>query len=190
MGLITNRAAIPRTGFTGSTLPGDDGARQIGVTIPVPRFTIIGVSDETTNQVRDNLTGLIWARNPHLTAGSAFGNSVSWSNAFNVINSSTGLYNVVNYGGTNDWRLPNWRELASLMSFQYNGPTICNTAGTGQWSQGNPFLGLINNAVGYWTSSIRYGGTMYYVEIQNGSIQPHSNPSGDKCYVWPVRGGL
>ena len=55
-------------------------AKKDGVTWPVPRFNVVGdgVSEEYSDHVvRDNLTGLVWARDANLRLiGGAAGGSV------------------------------------------------------------------------------------------------------------------
>jgi len=41
-----------------------------------------------------------------------------------------------------DWRLPNKRELISLTHDGYYEPTLSNTAGTAQWSEGDTFTSV------------------------------------------------
>ncbi|MGC9023085.1 MAG: hypothetical protein ACP5J5_08205, partial [Dissulfurimicrobium sp.] len=50
--------SLPRTGQTQSYGARDDGALQMGATLPTPRFT-----DNGNGTVTDNLTGLIWLKN-------------------------------------------------------------------------------------------------------------------------------
>ena len=50
-----------------------------------------------------------------------------------------------------DWRLPNVKELHSLIDFKYFTPSLSNTAGTGQWSAGNPFIAVQSSY--YWSST-------------------------------------
>jgi len=172
MTLVTNRAPAPKSGQTTSYRTDDDGALEIGVAWPNPRFTV----QADTNCVLDNLTGLIWARNAN-----QFG-ATTWTNAVTSCNN-------LDYGGTNDWRLPNIRELLSLIAFQYFNPAICNTAGAGQWTADNPFTGVVNGY--YWTSTTYKGNTDHalYVSIGRGDISNDDKIGAPAFYVWPVRGG-
>jgi hypothetical protein len=36
-----------------------------------------------------------------------------------------------------DWRLPNIKELQSLMHFGFANPVLSNAAGTAQWTEGD-----------------------------------------------------
>ena len=198
MALVTNRAPVARTGWTNIFNVGDDGTYQAGVAWPNPRFTALpaGATGQETNQIRDNLTGLIWARNANIASNSVYGATgrVIWTNAFDLIaNGSTGLVNAVNYGGTNDWRLPNRNELLSLVDLQYAGPCISDGTGTNQWSAARgPFTNVQYPVDGtqYWASDRAKGDstqawTVFMYHGSSAYISRTTIPS----YVWPVRGG-
>jgi hypothetical protein len=198
MALVTNRAPVPKTGQRNTYAVDDDGTNRIGVAWPVPRFTVLGDTnaatppgDALTNCVRDNLTGLIWARDANIASNSAIwglNEKLTWSNAFDVITCSSGLVNAVSYGGTNDWRLPNERELKSLTHSGYYSPALCNTAGTGKWTiEGDPFWRVQSGY--YWSSTTYEASTTYAwpVNLSSGYVYPYTKVTA--CYVWPVRGG-
>lgn len=192
-------ARIPRTGQTtcydeagsvtacGSGIGlGQDGDLQLGVTWPNPRFT-----DNGDGTVADNLTGLTWLKD-----ADCFGQQ-TWEDALSAAN---GLFD----GSTNDpgggdcglsdgstsgaWRLPNIRELMSLSTFAFCCPVVPNTAGTGQWTEGDPFSGV--NLSGYW-SSTSYGGLpdrAVFLSLNTGTTAI-TLVKTSTLYVWPVRGG-
>ena len=163
-------AEVPKTGQTTSHATGDDGDLQRGVVWPNPRFTNNG-----NGTVTDNLTGLMWARNANI-----FGAKSSWANALAECNDLT-------LGGHNDWRLPNVKELQSLIDFAFYSPALSNAAGTGKWSEGNAFTGV--QSAFYW-SSTTYAGYMtlaWYVHL--GSVFVYGDYKTSTHSVWPVRGG-
>lgn len=86
---------IMRTGQTVSYATGDDGDLQTGVVWPDPRFT-----DNDDGTVTDNLTGLMWEQNLDTT-------EKNFNAALTYVNDST-------LAGHDDWRLPNYYELATL----------------------------------------------------------------------------
>lgn len=200
MGLVTNMAPVAKTGWTNIFNVGDDGTYQTGVAWPNPRFTALpaGATGQETNQIRDNLTGLIWARNANIASNSVYGATgrVTWTNAFDLIaNGSTGLVNAVNYGGTNDWRLPNRNELLSLVALQFAGPCISDGTGTNQWTSARgPFFNVqypIDGAGGYYWSSDRAKGdsTQAWTVYMYHGIGTYVSRTTFPSYVWPVRGG-
>jgi hypothetical protein len=151
----------PKTGQTNSYATGDDGEFQKGVAWPAVRFTV----QDNTNCVRDNLTGLIWARNAN-----QFGKQ-AWSNA---LDSCNGL----DCGGQTDWRLPNREELLSLVDVSTYNPAI---------PTGHPFEAVAVDEV-YWSSTTGAGNTSYgrAVYLYDGRVTAPTKVTA--CYVWPVRG--
>jgi hypothetical protein len=174
MTLVTNRAPVARTGRTVGNATDDDGMLKKGVAWPNPRFTI-GTGVDGTNCVTDNLTGLMWARNANL-----FG-TTTWGQAI------TNCNNLV-YGGHSDWRMPNIREMKSLVTDGFYNPSVPNTVGTGKWAAGDPFNSL-QTAAYYWSSSTYVGvaGNTAAIFVQDGSA--FSVAKTGSYYVLPVRGG-
>jgi hypothetical protein len=129
-------APVAKTGQTTSYRTGDDGDHELGVASPSPRFT-----DNGDGTVRDNLTGLMWAKDANLNNG-----EMTWNNAIDYANNlslgSTGC------GGTaTDWRLPNHNELLSLIDKANESPAM---------PTGHPFSNIQGGH--YWTSTTRIGG--------------------------------
>jgi len=183
---------VPRTGQT-STVPlnpapdGSDGDLQKGVAWPNPRFT-----DNSDGTVTDNLTGLIWLKDASCDeeVGGKTPNSgqLNWADALDWSNALTstkcGLSDDSQAG---DWRLPNIKELQSLVDFAYASPALPNTAGTGQWTEGSPFSGVQSSI--YWSSASYAGNTSlaWDLALRNGVVDYGFKSSVN--YVWPVRGG-
>lgn len=157
-------SVVPKTGQKTSYVANDDGAYQKGMVLPNPRFTA-GASGDAVDCVTDNLTGLVWARNAYTTT------KITWSIA---ITYCEGL----SYGGQTDWRLPNIKELQSLIDFERYNPAL---------PSGHPFIGV--QLGGYWTSSSGAGsaGNAWKVQLPNGNVNYESKSLTG--YVWPVRGG-
>jgi hypothetical protein len=97
-------APVAKTGQTISFRTGDDGDLQKGVASPDPRFT-----DNGDRTVTDNLTGLMWAKNPGVNGTMNWDAAIDFANNFGLGGEGCGssLYT--------DWRLPNRSELESLM---------------------------------------------------------------------------
>ena len=167
--------SVPKTGQTISHRDGDDGwySTNYGVAWPNPRFTV-GTGINGTNLVTDNLTGLMWARNANLLGG-----STNWEGAIDFCNN-------LNYGGHTDWRLPNTRQLDSLIHYGVFAPALPNTAGTGQWTNNDPFTNVPTGQ--YWTST-EYGTFTYAFFVRPHTAQHGNELKTTEYYVWPVRGG-
>ena len=171
--LQTFDAGVPKTGQTPAYRTGDDGDLEKGVTWPNPRFTV----DGTGNNVVDNLTGLIWTRNADIWG------KLSWTGAVANCNS---LW----WGGYDDWRLPNRKELLSLVHLGVSMPCIPNTAGTGKWTSGDPFTNVQSDE--YWSSTANAVDTVsaWVVDLFDGGITFYPMAGETmQCSAWPVRGG-
>ena len=178
-----NYAPVPKTGQTVSLVPGDDGNLKKGVASPTPRFT-----DNNNGTVTDNLTKLIWTKNAN------FPGVQTWAQAMDLANTLQDIgpfwpNRVVRDGSkAGDWRLPNIRELQSLVDYAFYSPTLPNTLGTGRWAEGNPFQGVQLSY--YWSSSTPAYNNIYawIVNFATGSVNGTINKS-DSNYVWCVRAG-
>lgn len=181
-GGATYNAGVPKTGQTTSYATGDDGDLERGAAWPNPRFT-----DNTDGTVTDNLTGLMWMKNADAgndCAGTDTGTE-TWANA---LASAAACNNDGGYAGYGDWRLPNVRELQSLVHYGFVNPAVPNTAGTGQWSADDPFTAVQSNFF-YWssTSTAHYTPAAWYVSLYYGDVD--FGGKSNSYYVWPVRAG-
>ena len=180
-------APVEKTGQTTSydpTRDGEDGDLQKGVLWPNPRFTITycDESGECTDQgsdcdensstdvVTDNLTGLMWSRDAWLSQDSR-----TWQGSLDYVD---GMNDGGGLCGHTDWRLPNVKELSSLIDFSQYGPALLS---------GHPFTEVQTDH--YWSSTTISNDTnsAWFVKMSAG----HSNGSVKSAiyYVWPVRGG-
>lgn len=162
-------APMPKTGQTNSYATLDDGGLKVGVAWPNPRFSVVGaVGTAETNQIRDNLTGLIWARDANM-----FG-VTNWGAAVTNCNSLT------TYGGTNDWRLPNCQELRNLIDASKSNPALPTD-----------YLLVFSGvkSLYYWSSTTYAGNALYAwsVGLLSGDVSGLTKVTA--YYVWPVRGG-
>jgi hypothetical protein len=180
----TAASPVPRTGQTISYGARDDGALEIGAVLPTPRFTVNvdsngdGDCDDPgeacDGTVTDNLTRLIWLKDANCFGTQTWGTALSYVNTLN-----SGECSLSDGSNEGDWRLPNVRELFSLVDFSQRAPAL---------PTGHPFV-----AVGfdrYWTSTTRKYDTAYayYLDIYgNGYIG--ANYKSNIYFVWPVRGG-
>jgi len=122
---------LPKTGQTISYAANDDGALEKGWAIGA-RFVTKAISGDDI--VFDRATGLMWARNG-LAAGGNNGNVITWIDAL--------VYcSALNFAGFTDWRLPNIKELQSIINYGATGPSIY-----GAWSNFN-YVGYNN-----WSST-------------------------------------
>ena len=173
-------APVGRTGQTNSYgVPGSDGDLLRGFEWPVPRFL-----DEGDGTILDRLTGLIWLKNAN-----CFGLR-TWNAAIMITRElSSGNCGLTDGSDVDEWRLPSLFELESLRDMQYWEPALSNSAGTGQWTLGDPFTHLITDG-NYWSSTtVAYDtSTAWGVGIKYG-VAYNTYKDNSSFYVWPVRGG-
>ncbi len=150
--------------------------------------------DEGNGMVTDNATGLTWMQ-------SDSGNSLDWEGALNYCSS-------LDYGGISDWRLPNAKELHSIIDYS-RSPDTTNSAAI------DPIFNvtLITNEAGqsdypaYWSSTthtnadgfsrsgvyINFGRSMGYMngtwmDVHGAGAQRAEQKSGDPS-VYPTGHG-
>jgi len=183
------QAAPAQTWQTNQTTvyePGDDGDIQAGAEWHSPRFV-----DNGDGTVTDNLTGLVWLKD-----ADRFGQP-NWLEALDACNTLSDDGTTLTDGSVaGDWRLPNRKELFSLIDFVCFTPALSNTAGTGEWSEGDPFTNVQHHSK-YWsaTTIAENPSSAWVVSMLEGSVGYGSvygdgrKSSTSLYYVWPVRAG-
>ncbi len=138
-----------------------DGDLQQGIPWPKPRFI------ERQEEIIDRLTGLSWTRNADLGNG-----TVNWSEALKTIDS----LNSQKLSGRNNWRLPNIRELESLVDLGRHSPAL---------PKHHPFE---NVRPFYWSSTTSVYDTLYAwtLYLQDGAAGV-GYKAMTEFYVWGVR---
>jgi hypothetical protein len=183
----TSRAPIEVTGQTTSFAAGDDGALEEGVPFPTPRFT-----DNGNGTVTDNLTGLIWLKDASCLGSKQWavpGVTFPALAAVADLNAGTDFL-CANYtaGTFTDWRLPNVKELQSLIDYGFFAPALSDAAGTAKWTEGNAFSGV--QSTSYWSSTTSAGNPdLAWVVLLVVGDTFANDEGGTPGRVWPVRGG-
>jgi hypothetical protein len=147
---ITTKIALPKTGQTISYRNYDDGYYQKGSLIS-PRFV-----DNGDGTITDRVTNLMWQKDGYYW--DSCGIQVAIDNC-----------EALSLGGFTDWRLPNIKELMSIVNYGKNSPAIDQPPFTNtQWGH-------------YWSS------TYYLVVDFNDGLLINTGLYG---YVRAVRGGI
>ena len=141
---------------------GQDGEFRQGFPWPEPRFEAHGAI------VLDRLTGLSWTRNA--TPGEL---PMTWQEALAFV---AGM-NRERALGFSDWRLPNRRELRSLVSHQTRRSALL---------EGHPFVNVF--AGWYWSATTAAGvpAHAWYVDMDGGRM--FYGGKDQSFLVWLVRG--
>lgn len=116
--------------------------------------------------VTDNQTGLMWSKDANLP-----GTCKTWQQAWDYANNLT-------FCGYSDWRLPDSKELMSLIDDSQHNPAL---------PSGHPFLNVEQSGY-YWSSTtgaydpdVAWAVYMWYGVVYDVS------KSNRNYYVWPVR---
>ena len=165
---------LPKTGQSTSYRTGDDGLLERGWwrgrlnANNRQRFIEKDYGTETW-VVIDLATGLMWPKN-WVGGGCAIGAKKNWNDALDWIHN-------LDWGGFNDWTMPNVLELMSIGNFGLQNPAIHT-----------PFNNIQpDNYKGYWTSTTYIGNTTYawYVRFTHNDNATYSK-SGT-TYLVPCR---
>ena len=143
----------------------------MGIAWPAPRFT-----DNEDGTVTDNLTGLIWLKD-----ATCLGEE-DWDEALAAVNAlNDGECGLSDGSVEGDWRLPNVRELLSLIDYSHYNPALPSTYDT--------YFDNVQSAC-YWSSTTRANitGDAWCVGIGGGDVQVAHDKGDGSEYLWPVRG--
>jgi hypothetical protein len=166
--LASERSRVAQTGQTTFYKTGDDGDLQKGVVWPNPRFTVNTGSGAGT--VTDNLTGFMWAKDANAAGLKTWDGALTYCNDLIL-------------GGYNDWRLPNIKELLSLIDFGKNAPALPG---------GHPFDNVQAHLLSFYGSSTTNHGNSahaWHVYMHSGNVDSIGKGPIPILHVWPVRGG-
>jgi len=128
-----------------------------------PSYTVVNSS-----VVLDNRTGLMWVSDGN-SAGCLSGGTTTWEDSLTFCEN-------LDFGGYSDWRLPNRRELMSIVDYGEQSPAI-NTAYFPNTKMDS-----------YWTSTTYVPITSMAWRVAYGYVSS-DNKVGALYYVRPVRGG-
>ena len=134
---------LPKTGMTVSAVSGDDGDLRNGWEWPDPRFT-----DNGDGTITDELTRLMWQKSPSTE-------ELSWADALSAAAAR-------DEGGHSDWRMPNIRELLSLVHY--------GAASQLGWLDEAGFENIID--AGCWSSTSQPGvsNRAYILNVNGGTV--------------------
>ena len=141
---------------------GQDAAVGCGVPWPEPRFEI------QDNEVTDLLSGLTWSRDANLAEF-----PLTWQEALAFV---AGM-NRDQCFGRSDWRMPNRRELRSLLSLQTKKPAL---------PERHPFTNMFHGW--YWTSTTAAISPTHAWYVALDGARMFYGGKDQSFMLWPVRG--
>ncbi len=147
---------------------GQDASFAVGVSWPEPRFEVCKEEAHGDNEVLDRLTGLIWCRNANLAEF-----PLTWQEALDFVVTM----NREQRFGQRDWRMPNRRELRSLLSLQTRLPAL---------PERHPFIHLFNGW--YWTATTAAIGAAHAWYVAFDGARMFYGGKDQSFMLWPVRG--
>jgi hypothetical protein len=158
---------------------GQDGEAQAG--------SPLSFTDNGDGTITDNNTGLTWAKRSD--DGSVHDRDTlhNWSNAFA---SYVATLNSTSFAGFNDWRVPNARELESVVNYQTANPALSPVFNAG-CVPGCSVLSCDCNQANWWSSTTAPGGpTQAWLLISNdGPLTANALGKSTASGVRAVRGG-
>jgi len=171
---------FPATGQTTTYTPDDDGDIQAGGPL---RYKDLG-----NGAILDRNTLLIWEKKSDDDSIHDKDTQYNWANAFAV--HVAGLNTAPCFAGHCDWRLPNVKELQSIVNYENDNPavssefnTLCAAACTVLTCSCTGTASL------YWSSSTFANGPAFawFVDFFFGNVNASDKSSG--VFVRAVRGG-
>ena len=168
---------MPKTGQTISYMANDDGAYQKGL----PAADIPHYRDNRNGTITDNATGLMWVQDPSLCGGDRDESYPNiWASVRGVPKTMTWTIAItecknLDYTGHNDWRLPNIKELMSIVDYSRLNPSI------------DP---IFTNCMStyYWSSTTLANIFAWEIQFNGGGTFSPPKTYGF-LYARPVRGG-
>ena len=146
--------------------------------------------DNGNGTVTDLNTGLVWEKLSDDGTVHDKDNLYTWANAFTA---HVAALNFTSFAGYNDWRLPNVRELQSIVNYQNVNPAVSSaSAFNTNCAPGCPATTCSCTASGdYWssTSSVSDPWNAWYVRFSYGRVDAFGRSDGKSgaAYVRAVR---
>jgi hypothetical protein len=131
----------PATGQTIVHRIGDDGDIQVGATLDY--------TDNGDGTITDNNTGLQWEKKSDDDTIHDKDTTYTWGDAFAV---HVATLNTDQFAGYTDWRLPNVRELLSIVNSQNFNPSVSSAFNTNCMANATVLTSSCTSSF-YWSST-------------------------------------
>jgi hypothetical protein len=179
---------FPATGQTtcwdtaGSVIPcagtGQDGEAQAGAAL--------AYADNGDGTITDETTGLMWEKLSDDGGIHDKDRTYTWDSAFSV---KVAALNSERFAGYTDWRLPNYKELISIINLENLNPAVSAPFNTSCTEGCTVTTCSCTVTDGYWSSSTYAGFPLlaWFVIFTDGAVGAPNKV--DDYYVRAVRGG-
>jgi len=183
---------LPASGQTTAYGSGSDGAVQAG--------SALSYTDNGDGTITDNVTGLMWEKKDDSGGIHDKDNVYTWGmtsapytmNGTMVTTFLATLNGGAGFAGHTDWRIPNAKELQSIVDYEvpYPGPVVNAAFNNGCTSGCTVTTCSCTRSDDYWSSTTNrnYEGVAWGVGFSYGDVG--DDGKGDAYYVRAVRGGL
>ena len=180
-------SCLPATGQTtcwdtsGNVLPcagtGQDGDLRKGAPL--------SYTDNGNGTVTDNNTGLVWEKLSRDGSVHDVGSRYTWASAFT---GHVAMLNSTSFAGHSDWRVPNYKELISILDLQNWNPALSSAFNT-NCTPGCTVTSCNCTAVLCWSSTTDAGDPIlaWLMDFFYGSVI--FDYKSDSFFVRAVRGG-
>jgi hypothetical protein len=159
---------------------GQDGDIQAGATL--------SYTDKGDGTIKDRNTGLIWEKKSDDGTIHDLNTTYTWANAFDV--HIAGLNEGSGFAGHTDWRLPNVKELQSIIDYENEDNAVALAFYTGCVPGITVLTGSCTQGSFYW-SSTSYASSPDFawgVDFYGGTVS--ADFKSYNHFVRAVRGGL
>jgi hypothetical protein len=179
---VTQTGTLLCSNSAGMVIPcagsGQDAEYQAGVPA--------SYTDNGDGTVTDNVSKLMWEKLSDDGSIHDKDTTYTWTNAFA---SKIATLNATNFAGYNDWRLPNIRELNSIINFNITNPSTYSQLSNNCMPGCNVMTCSCNMVASYWSStSVNTGASAWVVFFSEG--RTIFTLKTGVFYVRAVRGGL
>ena len=147
----------------------------------------LAYADNGDGTITDLNTGLTWEKKSDDGSIHDKDTTYTWNDAFGV---HVAMLNSMRFAGHNDWRLPNAKELQSLINYENVNPAVSPAFNTGCAFAGCTVLTCsCTMAADYWasTSNANVAINAWRVDFFAGFVRPGDKTGGN--FVRAVRGG-
>lgn len=175
-GCSPSATALPATGQTVSYAPGDDGDIRAGAAL--------SYTDNGDGTITDHNTARVWEKKTDANVNDLY----TWQGALDYVAGLNAMNAGAGFAGYNDWRLPNLKELLSIMDYSRFDPPIHPAFG--------PTRSILDRSL-YWSST---SWAAFNPEVNAWGVdfaEDFTRPAGTAAFgkgsglhVRAVRGGL